>query len=81
MKYVPLGGSCYIPLPRFLAARKAIIILKNVVDECIKWAITRPLNPVEEHSDRIDKIFRGTSKVDNWQGLKFPMISSDISKF
>ena len=29
VKYVPLGGSSYIPLPKFLAAKKAIINLKN----------------------------------------------------
>ena len=48
VKYEPLGGSSYIPLPGFLAAKKAIINLKNEVDECFKWAITRALNPVEE---------------------------------
>ena len=25
VKYMPLGGSAYIPLPKFLAAKKAII--------------------------------------------------------
>ena len=29
VKYVPLGGSSYIPLPKFLAAKKAITNLKN----------------------------------------------------
>ena len=29
VKYVPLDGSSYIPLPKFLAAKKAIINLKN----------------------------------------------------
>ena len=29
VKYVPLGGSSYIPLPKFLAAKKAIIDLKK----------------------------------------------------
>ena len=38
VKYAPLGGSSYIPLPKFLAAKKAII--KNDDDECFKWAIT-----------------------------------------
>ena len=56
VKYVPLGGSSYIPLPRFLGAKKAIINLKNEDDECFKWAITRALNTVEEHSERTDKI-------------------------
>ena len=48
VKYVPLGGSSCIPLPKFLAAKKAIINLKNEDDECFKWAITRALNPVEK---------------------------------
>ena len=47
VKYEPLGDSSYIPLPDFLAAKKAIINLKNEVEECFKWAITRALNPIE----------------------------------
>ena len=72
VKYVPLGGFSYIPLPRFLAAKKALINLQNADDECFRWAITRVLNPVEKHSERIDKILREKSKVLNWEGLKFP---------
>ena len=45
LKYEPLGGSSYIPLPAFLAAKKTITNLRN---ECFKWAITRALNPVEK---------------------------------
>ena len=41
VKYEPLGGSSYIPLPAFLAAKKAIINLKNEDDGCFKWAIAR----------------------------------------
>ena len=47
LKYEPLGGSSYIPLPTFLAVKKEIINLKNEDDEYFKWAITRALNPVE----------------------------------
>ena len=61
VKYEPLSGSSYIPLPKFLAAKKAIINLKNEDDECFKWAITRALNPVEIHPERIDKELRETS--------------------
>ena len=43
VKYVPLGGSSYIPLPKFLAAKKAIINLKNDDEECFKRAITRKI--------------------------------------
>ena len=53
-KYEPVGGSSYIPLPGLLAAKKAIINLKNEDEECFKWAITRALNIVEKNSERID---------------------------
>ena len=81
VKYDPLGGSYYIPLPAFLAAKKAIINLKNEDDECFKRAITRALNPVEKNSERIDKKLRVTSKVLNLKGLTFPVNLSDINTF
>ena len=55
VKYEPFGGSSYIPLPAFLAEKKAIINLKNEDDECFKWAITRALNLVENHPERMDR--------------------------
>ena len=36
VKYAPLGGSSYILLPKFLAAKKAIINHENQDDECFK---------------------------------------------
>ena len=81
VKYVPLGGSSYISLFKFLAAKKAIINLKNEDDECFKWVITRALNLVEKNSKRIEKKLREKSEVLNWDGLKFPVNLSDINKF
>ena len=57
VQYEPLGDSSYIPLSAFLAAKKTIMNLKTEDDECFKWAITRALNPLENHPERIDKIF------------------------
>ena len=82
VKYEPLGGSSYIPLPKFLAIKKkAIINLRNEDDECFKWAITRALNAVEKNSERIDRKLREISKTLNWEVLKFPVNLSDINKF
>ena len=72
-----LGSYCI----QFLAAKKAIINLNNEDDECFKWAITRALNPVKIHSERIDKNLRETSKTLSWKKLKFPVKFSDINKF
>ena len=81
VNYEPLGGSSCILLPAFLSAKKGIINLKNKDDECLKFATTRALNPVEKHSERIDKKLRETSKVLNWEEVKFLVNLSDISKF
>ena len=78
IKYEPLDGISY---PAFIPAKKAIINLRNADDECFKLVITRTLNPVEKHSEHIDKNLRETSKVLNWAGLKFPVNLSDINKF
>ena len=37
VKYVPLGGSSYIPLPKLLAAKKAIINLKTRMMSVSNW--------------------------------------------
>ena len=55
LKYEPHGSSSYIPLPDYLATKKAIINLKNEDNECFKWAITRALNPVKRNAERIDR--------------------------
>ena len=78
---MPLGASSCIPLPRYLAAKKTIINLKNEDDECFKWAITRALNSVETNSERNDIELRETSKVLNWERLKFPVNLRNIKKF
>ena len=81
VKYEPLDGSSYIPLPGFLAAKKAIINLKNENEGCFKWAIIRALNPVEKNSESIDIKLREKSEVFSWEGLKFSVSLSDIHKF
>ena len=65
VKYEPRGAFSYIQLPKFLAGKKAIINRKNEDDECFKWAITRALNSVENHPERIDRELRETSKFLN----------------
>ena len=81
VRYEPLDGSSYIPLPAYLGVKKAIINRKNEDDECFKWTITRALNPVEKNSERIDRNLRETSETLNWKGIKFPVNLSDINNF
>jgi len=79
--YKPLRGNSYIPLPKELANKKAIINLKNNDNLCFKWTVTRALNPVDKNAERIDKNLQKQAEELNWQGINFPVSLNDIGKF
>ena len=62
VKYKPLRGGIYIPLPKFLASKKALINMKfksekrrNEDVQCFKLCIARTLNTVKDHPERITR--------------------------
>jgi hypothetical protein len=79
--YKPLKMSSYIKLPDKLASKKAIINMKNEDDQCFKWCITRALNPVEDHPERITKELQMQAEKLDWSGIEFPVNVNDIVKF
>ena len=81
-KYEPLSGSSYIPLPKVLRSKGAIINVKNTNDnECFKWAVTSALHPIESHPERLTKKLRENSKHFDWSDMTFPTTFKDINKF
>jgi len=50
--YEPLNGSSWVPLPKFLASKKAIINMKNTDNQCFKWCIARALNPAKREIEK-----------------------------
>jgi len=56
--YRPLSGNSYIPLPKKLADKKAIINPKNEDNQFFKWAVTRALNDIDQNAERIGKTLR-----------------------
>ena len=78
--WVPIKGSSYVPLPEKIAAKKAVINLKNEDEECFQWCVTRALNP-GDHPERVSLQLREDSKKLNWSGLKFPVKLKDITIF
>ena len=81
--YTPLEGKSYIPLPAELAAKKAIVNMKNEDNQCFKWCVTEVLNPVENHLERITKELREQAEQLNWSGIGFPVPVNEnvISRF
>ena len=77
----PIFGSSYISLPEQIKKKKAVINIKNEDEQCFKWCVTRALNPVDEHPERITKDLKRQSERLNWDRLKFPVELKEIKNF
>ena len=71
VRWKPLGGSAWIPLPEKLAQKKAIVNMKNKDDFCFKWCVTRAANMVENHPERITEDLREQAEKFDWTDCKF----------
>ena len=79
--FQPLRGSTFLPLPRKIASKKAVINMKNDDDQCFKWSVVRALNPVEKNSERITNELKDQSERLDWSGLKFTVKLDQIVIF
>ena len=79
--YKPLAGSSWIPLPKFLASKKALINPKNTDQECFKWCVVEGMYPQKRDRDRITKTSKENAKLFNWDGINFPVKLSQINLF
>jgi hypothetical protein len=55
--------------------------MKNEDEECFKWCVTRALNPVEDHPERIDKDLKSQAEKLNWNNITFPVDLKTIDRF
>ena len=77
-----MRGSSYLPLPNWLACKKAIINKKNEDQECFKWAVIAASRweEINNNPERISKLKRFEKDFD-WSGIGFPVSIKDIKKF
>ena len=75
-------GSSYIPLPDWLAKKKAIINPKNLDLECFKLAVIAAMRweDIDRDHQRISKLSRYEDDF-NWDGIKFPASIRNIKRF
>ena len=80
VKFNPLKGSTYLPLPDWIKNKQAIINMKNKDDKCFIWSILRQLYPKKKDPQYIGdlKVYENTL---NTKGLIFRMPLDNISKF
>ena len=73
-------GSSYLPLPDWLARKKAIINPHNNDEECFKWAVIAAENVKMKDPQRISNLRKLTDNYD-WSGLKLPVSIKNIKDF
>lgn len=76
----PCSGSSYIPLPKFLQSKHAIINVRNKDDQCFKYAVLSALFPVEKNAERVSHYVKHAELV-NFTNIKFPVDLKQITKF
>ena len=73
-------GSSYLPLPDWLARKKAIVNPHNNDEECFKWSVITEENVGMKDPQRVSNFRKFTDNY-HWSGLEFPVSIKDIRKF
>ena len=81
VKFSPLRAGTFMPLPKGLANKKAIINPKNEDEKYFKCAVGRSLFPAKKNPQRIDKKLLEDLETLDWKGISFPTPLKDITTF
>ena len=73
-------GSSYLPLPDWLAKKKAIVNPHNEDEECFKWSVTAAESPEIKDPQCVSNLRKFVDSYD-WSGIKFPISIKDIENF
>ena len=80
VSYKPLRGETWIPLPKELAVKNAIINM-NKDNKCFLWCVLRALNPKDTNPQRLDKELMGKENTLNMEEICYSVSLKDINKF
>ena len=73
-------GSSYLPLPYWIAQKKAVIINpQNIDEECFKWAVIAA-SEIGKDPQCVSNLRKFIDNY-NWSGLEFPVSTKDIGVF
>ena len=81
VKFSPMKGSSYIPLPDWIMRKKAIVSIRNKDSKCFLWSILRYLHPREKNDSRLKDLEQYENELKIPKGFKFPVKVGDITKF
>ncbi|CAH3022692.1 unnamed protein product [Porites evermanni] len=81
VKFRPMKGSSYIPLPDWIMRKKAIVSIRNKDSKCFLWSVLRYLHPREKNDCRLTDLKQYEHELNIPKGFTFPVKIRDITKF
>ena len=75
----PTGGS-YMPLPKFIQSKKAVVNVKHKDDRCLRWVMKAAKFPVRQNAERPSKYPKDTDDGFDFTGISFPTPLTEIPK-
>lgn len=79
-QYDVIKGGTYIPLNKFLAAKKAVLNIQNNDNLCFMWSILAHLHNFAKNQLRVEKYYPFKNEL-NFTGIELPIQPKNIKKF
>ena len=78
----PLRASSYIPTPQYIAAKKAVVNVKNNDNACFMWTYLAAVhnNDASKNPSRLQQYKKYQSEL-NMRGIEMPMKLNEIPKY
>ncbi|XP_053380071.1 uncharacterized protein LOC128548718, partial [Mercenaria mercenaria] len=80
IKYRPLSGSSYLPLPRTLLYNSSLLNIENEDEKCFLWCILASLHPSERNAVKVETYCPFTNEL-NMSGIQYPVSLAQIDRF
>jgi len=81
VSYIPLKGASYIPLPKRIKDKKAVLNIQNKDQKCFLWSILAAKHPIDrkEHPHRVTHYTNYEDEL-NMEGIDYPVRIPQIKK-
>ena len=77
VRFAPLSGSAWTPLPKFLQNNKAIVNVQNEDERCFGFAIASALHPVDKNAVR-PNMYSKCFEEEGLDDIEYPVNPVDI---
>ena len=79
----PLRASAFVPLPRWIQDKRAVVNVVGTGEDCFKWAVLAGMHPVDKCNRNQNRMSGYVEHVDKYDfySLCFPVALSSIGSF